>query len=99
MSGLDLIDWGLVGFSALWILGASLLLATFSVGYYVAQERRTRTLLVIKRRRYRLALNGGLALFALGMAGNAATWWERLLSAILTLVFAYQTYRSVGGRG
>jgi hypothetical protein len=98
MSIIDLIDWGLVGFSALWILGASLLLATFGFGYYVAQERRAPIRFVLRGPGYRLGLNVGLALFALGMAGNAAVWWERSVWAILAVLFAFQAFRAARRR-
>jgi hypothetical protein len=98
MAGLDLIDWRLVAFSALWILGASILLATFSFGYFVARERRTRTRAVLRGQGYQVGLYGGLALFALGMAGGAGTWWEALIWAVLALLFTYWTLRQAGRR-
>src|SRR5438270_2449851 len=39
MSNLNLIDWRLVGFSALWIIGLSVLLAAFSFADYTAAQQ------------------------------------------------------------
>jgi len=90
MSTLDLIDWRLVGFSALWLLGLATLLATFSFADYTAQASQTRTRQVLGRPSYQLALNTSLVLFCLGLSGSSRAWWETGLWIGLALAFGYQ---------
>ena len=92
MSSLDLIDWRLVGFSALWITGLSLILAAFSFGDYIASQRRLRTRDVLRWPGYQAAINSGLVLFCVGLIGSAHTWWEQLLWAVLAVAFGYQAW-------
>ena len=96
MSNLDLIDWRLVGFSALWILGLSIVLAAFSFADYRASqaETKTRTLDVLKSSGYRAAINAGLLLFCLGLLGSARAWWEGLLWLGLAAGFGYQAWQA-----
>lgn len=93
-----LIDWKLVGFSALWILGLSVLLATFSFADYAAHVQSARLLDVLKRRDYQLGFYAGLALVALGMTGSSRAWWETAIWILLTTAFAYQILRTWRGR-
>lgn len=89
-----LIDWQLVGFSALWILGLSVLLATFSYADYMAHTEGARTREMLRRRPYPAAMYAGLTLFGLGLAGATNTWWENALWIIVALAFAFLTWRS-----
>src|SRR5579859_1226154 len=92
MSNLDLIDWRLVGFSALWLSGLSVILAAFSFADYIASQRRLRTRDVLGWPGYQAAFNGGLVLFCLGLIGSAHAWWEQLIWAVLAVAFGYQTW-------
>jgi hypothetical protein len=92
MSNLDLIDWRLVGFSALWLSGLSAILAAFSFGDYTASQRHLRTREVLSWPGYQVAFNGGLVLFCLGLMGRAQMWWQQGLWAVLALGFSYQTW-------
>ena len=92
MSNLDLIDWRLVGFSALWLSGLSVILAAFSFGDYTASQRRLRTREVLGWPSYQAAFNSGLVLFCLGLMGVAQVWWQQGLWAVLAAAFAYQTW-------
>jgi drug/metabolite transporter (DMT)-like permease len=92
MSNLDLIDWRLVGFSALWLGGLSVILAAFSFGDYTASQRRLRTRAVLAWPGYQAAFNGGLVLFCLGLMGSAFVWWQQALWAVLAVAFGYQTW-------
>jgi len=92
MSNLDLIDWRLVGFSALWLSGLSVILAAFSFGDYTASQRRLRTRQVLGWPGYQAAFNAGLVLFCLGLAGTAPALWQQLLWAVLAVAFGYQTW-------
>jgi hypothetical protein len=88
------IDWRLVAFSALWILGLSVLLATLSFADYTAHAERVRTREALRRRAYQAALYAGLALFALGVGGAVRVWWETALWALLGLAFAALAWRA-----
>ena len=90
MAGLGLIDWRLVGFAALWITGLSVVLAALSFADYTASQEGWRTRAVLGRPVYQLALDVGLLLFCLGLAGSARAAWELLLWVALAMVFAYQ---------
>ena len=98
MSNLDLIDWRLVGFSALWIVGLSIILAALSFGDYVAAQQRVRLRVVLAWPGYRAAINSGLVLFCLGLLGSSRAWWEQLLWAALVIAFGYQAWVAWGRR-
>jgi hypothetical protein len=88
------IDWRLVGFSALWILGLSVLLATLSFADYTAHVERVRVRDALRRRSYQAAMFAGLMLFAAGVAGAAHSWWETTLWALLGCAFAFLAWRA-----
>lgn len=94
MENLSLIDWRMVGFASLWILGLALLLTVLGFADYHAniQDRRMRDLL--REPGYQTPINAGLTLFCLGLIGSAQAWWERLLWGALVLSFGYFTVRS-----
>jgi len=92
MNNLDLIDWRLVAFSALWITGLSVLLAALSFADYIASQRRLRTRQVLLQPGYQAALYGGLVLFCLGVGGASNVWWQQLLWVVLAAAFGYQTW-------
>jgi hypothetical protein len=89
-----LIDWRLVIFSALWILGLSVLLATFSFADYTAHAERVRLRQALARRGYRAAIYAGLTLFAAGLSGTARAWWETAIWVLLALAGGYMTWRA-----
>lgn len=90
----DLIDWRLVVFSALWILGLSVLLATFSFADYTAHAEHVRLRQALGRRGYQAAIYAGLTLFALGLGGTARAWWEIAIWVLLALAAAYLAWRN-----
>ncbi len=92
MTELGLIDWRLVGSSALWITGLAVILAAFSFADYAASQQRRRTRDVLRSGGYPAAITGGLALFCLGLFGSAHTWWQQLLWAALAATFGYQAW-------
>jgi len=91
MQNLDLIDWRMVGFASLWILGLAIVLSALGFADYRARISNRRTRQVLRRPGYRASVHGGLRLFCLGLAGSAGTWWEALLWGCLALAFAYST--------
>jgi hypothetical protein len=94
MSNLYLIDWRLVGFSALWILGLAVVLAALSYADYAAGQGRLRLRAVLARPHQQMAINAGLALFCLGLLGSARAWWESALWAVLAAAFAWQAWHA-----
>ena len=92
MNNLGLIDWRLVAFSALWILGLSLVLAAFSFADYTAAQQGARLRAVLGRPGYQAALNAGLLFFCLGLIGSGRAWWEQVLWAALAIAFGYQAW-------
>jgi hypothetical protein len=94
MENLSLIDWRMVGFASLWIVGLAVLLTVLGFANYHAdlEARRMRDLL--RETDYQMAINAGLTLFCLGLIGSARTWWERLLWGALALSFGYFTVRT-----
>ena len=96
MNNLELIDWRLVGFSSLWILGLSLILVAFSAADYEASQERAqaRTRDMLRMPRYQAALHAGMLLVCLGLLGSAHTWWEGVLWLGLTLAFAFQAWQA-----
>ena len=90
MNPIELIDWGLIGYSTLWILGLSLIMAAISFADYTAKRMGIRLRMILQSPSYQLAINAGLVLFCSGMLGRDGTGWERLLWGILGLIFTYQ---------
>ena len=93
MSSFELIDWALVGRSALWILGLALVLACLSMAHYWAQERRVGLPQVLAEAGYQRGLNGGLALVSLGVGLGSRSWWEAAIWVILCIGFLYLVWR------
>src|SRR3972149_5241033 len=98
MENLDLIDWRMVGFASLWILGLAMVLTALGFADYHAHVEKRQTRQVLRRPGYQASIHGGLTLFCLGLFGSARTWWESLLWAMLALAFAYFTVVSLRPR-
>ena len=95
MQNLDLIDRRMVGFASLWILGLAVVLSALGFADYHARISNRRTHQVLRQAGFQAAIHGGLALFCLGLAGSAGTWWEALVWGCLALAFAYSTLVSL----
>jgi hypothetical protein len=94
MSNLELIDWRLVGFSALWLVGLGVILATLSHADYDAARQQVRLSAALQQSGFQVLLNVGQVLFCLGLLGTAGSLWERLAWAGLGLWFASQAWRA-----
>ena len=94
MDNLNLIDWRMVAFASLWIVGLAILLTAISFAHYHAQIRGGRLREELRKGSYQVAINGGLALFSTGMLGSANTWWERITWGLLAIAFLYFTVTS-----
>ena len=94
-----MIDWYLVATSALWILGASILLAAFSYHQWLAGERGRRLRDQWHERSWRLASAAGMLLFCLGFGlSEGSRWWERVVWLALAASFAVQLFQALRRR-
>ncbi len=86
-------DWSYLARNALWVLGLSLILATWSYARAWAPEHGLTTRAALSRWPCGAALAAGMILFCAGLAWGAAQWWERVLWCALALAFVWQIYR------
>ena len=89
-----MIDWYSVGFGALWILGLGLVTAALSFANYLASQQKRRFRQALEMPACRIMIDLGLVFFCVGLAGGVSAVWERLLWAVLALVFALQTWQA-----
>lgn len=87
MQNLDLIDWGLIGFSSLWIGGLALILSALGMANYRAAVLHVPMRQVLAEAGYRVTIDLGMTFFCLGMLGLAAAWWERVVWGLLAGAF------------
>jgi len=97
VSVLSLVDWGLVAWGAVWVLGLAVALAAVSWADYEAARQKVRTREVLRRPRYQAAIYFGLALFALGQGGLAAWTWLRLIWLGVAAGFGWLAWRARAG--
>ncbi len=93
-----MIDWALAGFSALWIVGLSLGLASLSLANYRASEERRKVGAILGLPGFQAAVDLGMTLFCLGMAGVAPAVWEQFLWGALAVVFGAKAGAAWRGR-
>jgi hypothetical protein len=94
-----MIDWYLVATSALWILGASILLAAFSYHQWLAGERGGRLRDQWQERSWRLASAAGMLLVCAGLGlSEGSRWWERIAWFAIAAVFAFQGIQALRER-
>ncbi len=99
MNPVELIDWGLIGYSTLWILGLSLALAALSFADYTARQTRASLRYVLRRTPYPGVFSASGLLFALGMMGLSQVAWERLGWGVVAAGLGYETWRAVRESG
>lgn len=87
MENLDLIDWRMVGFASLWILGLAVILSVFGFVDYHAKVGGVRFRDELRKAIYQAWINIGLTLFCLGLLGSSDTWWEAVLWGLLVMAF------------
>ncbi len=83
-----MIDWRLVLFSAVWIGGAAVALATLSYASWSASLRGERLRTVLQRPVYQLLLLAAASLVCAGLGLTAATGLETALWLILAIMSA-----------
>jgi cytochrome c biogenesis protein CcdA len=89
-----MIDWYSVGFSALWILGLGLVVAALGFAYYLAGQQKQRFRQALEIPACRIVIDLGLVFFALGWTGSVSSTWERIVWAVLALLFLVQTWQA-----
>ena len=83
-----MIDWPLVLFSAVWIGGAALALATLSYASWSASLRGKRLRAVLRQSAYQRLLLAAASLICVGLGLTAASWLESALWLILAAISA-----------
>ena len=87
----QLIDWWLVGSSALWITGLAVLLAALSYHDWLTHETGRRLRDQFKTRSWGIPFALGMTLFCTGLAaGRDTAWWGRALWGTLALSCLWQ---------
>jgi len=94
MENLNLINWPMVAFAALWIIGLAVILSALGFAYYEAGQTEDKLRTRLRRPVYQRAVNVGLTLFCLGMIGSADAIWERVLWGLFAAVFAFYTWQA-----
>jgi hypothetical protein len=83
-----MIDWPLVFFSAIWIGGAALALATLSYASWSASMRGEHLRAVLQRSAYQRVLLVAACLICIGLGLTAASWIETVLWIMLAVISA-----------
>ena len=96
MENLDLIDWRMVGFATLWIVGLAVELSVLGFVDYHAKERGERRRDLLRQPGYQIWVNFGLVLFCLGVLGSSRAWWESVIWGVLAVAFGYYAIAAYG---
>ncbi|HTP10288.1 MAG TPA: hypothetical protein VMP08_18675 [Anaerolineae bacterium] len=83
-----MIDWPLVLFSAVWLSGAALALATLSYASWSASLRGERLRAVLRRSDYQCVLLVAACLICVGLGLTAASSLETILWIVLAVISA-----------
>ena len=83
-----MIDWPLVLFSAIWIGGAALALATLSYASWSASMRGERLRMLLRQAAYQRRLLAAACMICIGLGLTAASWLELALWLILAVICA-----------
>jgi hypothetical protein len=89
-----MIDWYSTGFSALWIFGLGFEVASLSLANYLAVQQKQRFSQVLELPACKVMIDLGMVFFCLGWIGSTSVTWERIVWAILSLIFFMQIWQS-----
>jgi hypothetical protein len=90
---MTMFNWWSIAANAIWIGALAVLLAALSLAYQRRQEKGGKFGQLLKEPFYYRVVQGGLAVFCLGMGLTVdLPWWERVLWGMLLLAFSYQLY-------
>ena len=90
---MHMIDWYAVGFGALWIVGLGLITTALSFANYLAGQQKRRFRQALELPVCRIMIDLGLVFFCLGWTGSVSSTWERIVWAILALIFVVRTWQ------
>ncbi len=91
-------DWWSVAFNSVWILGASIILATFSYHHGLAAQVDIRPTRLSGMYSLQIYSSLGVALFGLGWAlSQAGGWWDRMIWASLAACFGWKMVCGIKG--
>ena len=88
-----MIDWYALGFGALWIFGLGLEVAALSLANYLANQQKRGFWHALELPACRIMIDLGLVFFCLGRTGSASVTWERIVWAVLGLIFLLRTWQ------
>ncbi len=89
-----MIDWYNLFANALWILALALALAALSFARWSARMEGEKLKTILNRAAWGNSLNLAGTIFCAGLALTTEVWWERLLWAILGVLFLVQVVMS-----
>lgn len=87
-----MIDWLAVLINSLWILGLSILLASFSYQYWLAGQVKRPLRAQLNTPSFLQSFWLSLGLISAGLAGSSQTWWETSLWTLFTLLSLYNLF-------
>jgi multisubunit Na+/H+ antiporter MnhB subunit len=85
-----MVEWTSLAFNGLWVVGAAIILATFSFSYYEAQRRGERPRAHLAAPGVQVWLFTGVVLISLGAVLLVPRWWERVLWGLLGMLSIWQ---------
>ena len=95
-ASLSLIHWRMVFTSGLWILGLSVIVASFSYHRWLASERGASPWQQFRELSWSVSFATGMTLVCAGFGlGRDVAWWERTLWLLLMLSFGWQLVEAV----
>ena len=87
-----MIDWFMVGANAVWIVGASLALATLSFASWEAWAVHETFWHRLAKSTYQAALSLAGVLFSVGLAATAQVIWQTALWLLLAVLCLWQAW-------
>jgi multisubunit Na+/H+ antiporter MnhB subunit len=87
-----MVEWTSLAFNGLWVLGAAVILASFSLSYYEAHRRGERLRVRLVAPGFQLWLSVGLMFISLGVTLLEPRWWGRVLWGVLCVTSAWQLW-------
>lgn len=93
-----MLDWWLLVRGVLWIMGLALMVAVWSYARWWAGQRGLSLRRAVGLPLFAVPCCAGLALFSLGLALSARTWWETAAWAILAVLSLTQAAYSAHAR-
>jgi hypothetical protein len=95
-----MVEWTSLAFNGLWLLGAAVILAAFSLCCYQAHCRGEPLRVRLAGPGFQVWLMVGLVFISVGAALLGPRWWERVLWGLCCTVSAWQLWTAWrGGRG